>query len=88
MDKSTGPVYQMRRQGIGRALYLFGARWLARSKGLPLYASGLQSDEAQASWGNMRTLKRVPIREEPSPYGGTRLNLDYRRVAARYLSRV
>lgn len=39
----------LRGQGIGRALYLFGARELAKM-GFPLYASGIQSDEAKLSW--------------------------------------
>lgn len=39
----------MRRQGIGSALYLQAARWMAE-RGLRLYASGLQSDEAKGVW--------------------------------------
>lgn len=38
--------------GIGHALYLEGARWLA-SRGMRLYASGLQSDSAKESWNRL-----------------------------------
>jgi GNAT superfamily N-acetyltransferase len=38
-----------RRQGIGTALYLEGARWMA-DQGMKLYRSGVQMDEATAAW--------------------------------------
>lgn len=38
--------------GIGHALYLEGARWIA-GKGMRLYASGLQSDSAKESWARL-----------------------------------
>jgi len=80
---------EWQRQGIGTALYKFGARWLARTKGLPLYASGIQSDDAKAAWKRLREPKmRIPIQEEPHPTGDSksRARIDYRRVAARYLA--
>lgn len=39
------------RRGIGTALYLAGAKWIKdRGIGAGLYASSLQSDDAQAAW--------------------------------------
>ena len=62
---------EFQRQGIGTALYQEGARILA-SKGLPLYASGIQTEEAQAAWKNMKTLKKIPVVSE-----GKRTKIDY-----------
>lgn len=83
-----------RRQGIATALYKFGARWLAKTKGLPLYASGLQQPEAAAAWTNMkRPIKRIPIQTEPHPLykDRTRTKIDYReemakRIASQWLT--
>lgn len=44
---------QWRRQGIGEALYQAAALWM-KQKGMKLYASGLQSDEAKASWDKLK----------------------------------
>ncbi len=52
---------EYRRQGIGTALYRAGYEWM-KSKGLPLYASGVQSDEAKATWKSMQ--KDFPVTRE------------------------
>lgn len=44
----------LRRQGIGTQLYIAMARFLAETYDLPLYASTLQTPEAQALWQGMR----------------------------------
>lgn len=51
---------QWQRQGIGRALYLEGAQWMA-DLGMALYASGTQSESAQASWKSMERNRKIPI---------------------------
>lgn len=50
-----------KRQGIGTALYRAGYEWMKR-KGLKLYASGCQSDDAKATWKNMSN--QFPITRE------------------------
>lgn len=75
----------MRRQGIGTALYQYGAKWLAREKGLPLYASGIQTTEAKAAWKFMRDpTRQMPVHDEPHPTkpGEMRTKLDYRKLTA------
>lgn len=47
-----------RRQHIGLAIYLEAADWLSK-KGLRLYASTLQSDEASAAWKKLEKMERV-----------------------------
>jgi len=72
-------------QGIGTALYKYGARWLAKTKGLPLYASSLQTEEAKSAWLSMRKpSKRIPIKDEPHPTDPTktRTKIDYRQMGA------
>lgn len=54
----------MRRQGIGTALYRAGYEWM-KSRGLRFYASRTQSDLAQAAWKKMR--KEYPIKSERIP---------------------
>lgn len=56
------------RQGIGTALYIEGARWLAHKFGLPMHASGLQSESAQAAWDSMRA-RGVPMLPIQRPDG-------------------
>ena len=41
-----------KRQGIGLALYLYGARW-AQERGLHLWASDLQEPEAASAWAKL-----------------------------------
>lgn len=47
-----------KRQGIGTALYRAGHEWM-KSKGMKMYASSTQSDEAKATWKAMR--KQFPM---------------------------
>lgn len=71
-------------EGVGTALYKYGARWLAKVKGLPLYASSLQTDEAKKAWLSMRKpSKRIPVIDEPHPTDPTktRTKIDYRKSA-------
>lgn len=42
-----------RRQRIGNALYREAATWM-KEKGMEVYASGLQTDDAKASWKHMK----------------------------------
>lgn len=76
-----------RRQGVGTALYSYGAQWLAKTKGLPLYASDLQSNEALATWRSMMTRGQLPIRTDRQ----RRIRMDFRKAVAsvthRYLLR-
>lgn len=51
------------RNRIGVALYEKAARWLA-NKGLKLYASGIQSEEAQKAWEWLRANKGANIGTE------------------------
>jgi GNAT superfamily N-acetyltransferase len=70
---------QYRRNGIGLALYKYGARWVAKEKGMPLYGSGLQTDEAKSVWAKMQQPGQdVPIREEMGPHDKMRRLIDYR----------
>lgn len=63
------------RQRIGIALYEKAARWLAE-KGLKLYASGLQSDEAKKAWEWLQKHKGANIGTEK--HGDrTRMYLSY-----------
>ena len=75
-----------KRQGVATALYKYGARWLAKTKQLPLYASGLQQPEAKAAWDKMKTTPRmrIPIQEEPHPHepDKVRTRIDYRKMAS------
>jgi len=78
-DNPTGTDW--RRQGVGTALYIAAARWLAETKGLPLHASGLQSGEATATWKAMRKDKDLPIRLRKRPWDKKRVPvLDYTRT--------
>jgi len=43
-----------KRMRIGEALYVIASRWLAK-RGMKLYASGLQSDSAKASWAHLKS---------------------------------
>jgi GNAT superfamily N-acetyltransferase len=62
-------VYEKnRRQGIAIVLYEFAAKWLAKHKRLKLYASGLQSKEAEAAWRWLRAEKYAHIGTETSSY--------------------
>ncbi len=59
-----------RRQGIGTALYRAGYRWM-KSKGLPFYASTIQTKEAVAAWkgmANIFPMKRERIRVRTGNY--------------------
>lgn len=49
-----------RRQGIGTQLYIAMSKFLAETYNFPLYASTLQSPEAEALWQGMRQ-KGLPI---------------------------
>lgn len=46
-----------KRQRVGTGLYIAAAQWLAK-KGMKLYASGLQSNDAAAAWAFLR--KHLP----------------------------
>lgn len=67
---------EYRRQGIGTALYRAAQKWL-HDRGMKLYASGLQSDEAKAAWKNMR--KQWPVKAE-------RGTMNRRRYRRRYFA--
>jgi GNAT superfamily N-acetyltransferase len=65
-----------RRQGIGTQLYIAMAKFLAETYDFPLYASTLQSPEAEALWQGMRQ-KGLPIYR--ALIGGRkRYSLDFR----------
>ena len=70
----VGDEYQ--RRGVATALYDYGAHYLSQ-KGMKLYASGLQSKEAQAAWDFLRKTKGANIGTEKGPYGKTRTFLSY-----------
>lgn len=70
------PEFQRKR--IGAALYEKAARWLAK-RGLKLYASGLQSKQAQAAWDWMR-------KEKARNIGTERHSKDKERTFLSYLS--
>jgi GNAT superfamily N-acetyltransferase len=57
------------RQRIGAALYEYAARWLAK-KGYKLYASGLQTPKAKASWQWMKKDKGSQIGSEKDMWYG------------------
>lgn len=67
-----------RRQGIGTKLYIMMAQFLAATYNLPLYASTLQTPEAEALWQGMRQ-KGLPIYRIMIG-GRKRYYLDYRVV--------
>lgn len=58
---------KFRRQGIGNALYQEAAKWLAK-KGLKLYASGIQSKEAEEAWNKMRNIYSKNIGQEKDDF--------------------
>lgn len=69
-----------RRKRIGAALYEKAARWLAETKGLKLYASGIQSNEAKAAWQWLQKNKEANIGKEVFEDGDrtkTRIFLSY-----------
>ncbi len=66
---------EWQRQGVGRALYVYGAKQMAQRFRLPLYASGIQSEEASASWQSMKRTKGMPLKVDPK---SRRRTLDYR----------
>ena len=82
---------EFKRQGVATALYKYGARWLAKTKGMPLYASGLQQPAAKAAWDKMKTTPRmrIPVQEEPHPHDKdkVRTRIDYRKMASRVADR-
>jgi hypothetical protein len=65
-----------RRQRIAIALYEYGAKWMAK-KGMKLYASGIQSDEAQAAWEWLKKNRGANIGREKSSYDKIRTFLSY-----------
>lgn len=69
------------RQGIGHALYQYGARKMAE-RGLVLHASSIQSDDAKASW------RALEERGKPVTRGKGRKKLDYRKMVRRIVARV
>lgn len=67
-----------RRQRIAAALYEYAAKWLAK-RGMKLYASGIQTEAAQAAWKWLKQNKGANI--------GTEKTKVYNRVVTRtYLS--
>lgn len=73
-----------RRRGIATAMYLYGARFMAREFNLPLYASTLQRHAARAAWRKIRAMPDAPIRTERTTYYHkrvTRLMLDFTTVS-------
>jgi GNAT superfamily N-acetyltransferase len=71
---------EVQRQGVGTQLYIQAAKYLA-TKGLKLHASTLQSDAAKASWEAMKR-KGLPVKKYKK-----RVTLDYRKLAALYLTK-
>lgn len=67
------------RQGVGTALYIEGARWLAECFNLPLHASGLQQPEAEAAWAAMYASGRWPIYPVDREDGKRVLRIDFTR---------
>ena len=59
----------LKRQGIGTALYEYAARWYG-SRDMKLYASSNQSDSAQATWENLS--QTHPVKEEKNPMNTSR----------------
>lgn len=75
-DGPTGVDF--RRLRVATALYEAGARWLAETKGLPLHASGIQSDEAMWVWEAMTRAGRLPIEMRKRPWDDRKVPvLDY-----------
>lgn len=66
-----------RRQGVGTAMYLFGAREMGK-RGLKLRSSTVQSDEAKAVWKSMKS------RGLAKSWRGRPLALDFRKKLARF----
>lgn len=62
------PKFQ--RRYIALALYQEGARRMAK-KGLPLYASTIQSAEAAKAWTRMKSMKKIPLIQDG---GGTKID--------------
>jgi hypothetical protein len=58
--------------GIGYGLYIAGAKWMAE-RGLVLYASSVQSGEAERAWERMKR-SGIPVKKD-----GKRTYLDYRK---------
>lgn len=54
---------EQRRNGIGVALYEHAAQWMA-TKGMKLYASGIQSQQAKAAWEWLKVHKGANIGTE------------------------
>lgn len=65
------------RRGIGTLLYEAGARWMA-TKGFPLWASALRSDDALAAWETMQRERRLPITERDRGDGKVLPVIDFR----------
>lgn len=71
-----------RRRGIGFALYKKGAKILSERFGLPLYASGVQTEYAEKAWEKLKRL--LPVNKEVlnNPYTSgdpkkVRFKIDY-----------
>lgn len=62
------PEYQ--RKGVASLLYKLGAKWMA-SRGMKLFASGLQSDQAKAAWSKLSVDGKVKVHR--GRYGGKRM---------------
>ena len=56
------------RKGIATLLYIEGAKWLAREKGLPLWASTLQQGPPRKAWEAMAGSGKYPIIKRPVPW--------------------
>ena len=72
---------EWRRQGIATVLYEAGARWLAETKGFPLWASSLQTPDAAATWEAIR--RTLPVREADRGDGKVLPLIDYRSAEPR-----
>lgn len=68
MNGEPVPGPDWRRKGVATLLYTEGAKWLAREKGLPLWASTLQQDCATSTWTYLMTSGHYPVRKEPCPW--------------------
>lgn len=67
---------EWQRQGIAAVLYEASARWLAETKGFPLWASSLQTPEAVATWQAIR--HTLPVREADRGDGTMLPLIDFR----------